>query len=103
MSLNMIATYLSWQFLPPIATSFLIRVLDGSPTLLPRGIWRSSSTSLEQAKRNQQLARTVVIVGYLAWNAWSSSTDGQGLNWFQVLGVGLDVDESGLKNAARQA
>lgn len=102
MSLNLIATYVSWQFLPPLATSTLIRALDGSPSLLPGGLWRPSSTSPEQARRNQQLARTLIIVGYLLWNAWTS-TESQGLNWYQVLGVGVNVDESGLKNAARQA
>lgn len=103
MALDILLTFLGWQFLPTVLTRTIVRTLDNNQAVLPSSLWEHSASRPGQAVKNQRLVRTFVILVYLAYTIYSGVIANAGPNWYDVLGVDRNVDETGLKVAARQA
>ena len=96
-SMAAVLSPLLWSFLPNQITHIVLPYLSNSlPQIFPPALKGS-----EGYARNFRIASTGIISGWLLYSFLSEGSSGNQDDWYEILGVGKDVDDDGLKKAFR--
>ncbi|KAF9523836.1 hypothetical protein CPB83DRAFT_798733, partial [Crepidotus variabilis] len=95
-SLNFLFSLFGWTFIPDLATRNLLKFLYQRS---PIRVAQPQPGSFQQRK-HYIIVYSLVICGYMIWTIIQSSNN-MPPNFYEILGVRPDVDETGLKLAFR--
>ncbi|KAF9477885.1 hypothetical protein BDN70DRAFT_79649 [Pholiota conissans] len=96
-SLNFIFSLFGWTFIPDFATRHLLDFLYHKS---PIRIFAPTQPGSPQHRKHYAITFAFVIFSYLGYTLYESAS-AMPPNFYQILGVAPDVDESGLKLAFR--
>lgn len=89
-----LAPFLSWMFLPNLATKILLKLLYDNRIL-------TQPSTPRQAELHAKRVRTLVIIGYLSYTIFAAVFQRQH-NFYEVLGIQTDSETDAIRKSFRK-